>query len=168
MISYKLLPLLAASILCSSCASIVDGGSDKSVQLSSNPPGAKVTISNKRGETVQVVNTPARVNLRRHKGFFVGERYKLLFEAPGYYPSDVEVKSVMNGWYLGNLIFGGTIGILIVDPATGALFTLSPREVQRNLVPLNGSLSPEAVAAANARANPAAPVKKRPAATSGR
>lgn len=35
----------------------------------------------------------------------------------------------MNGWYIGNLLFGGIIGLLIVDPATGAMWTLIPRKL---------------------------------------
>jgi hypothetical protein len=145
----------------SSCASIVDGGSDKSIQINSNPPGAKVTITDKKGRTVQVVNTPSRVSLKRHRSFFVGERYKLLFEAPGYHPSQADVKSTMNGWYVGNVIFGGLLGILIVDPATGALFTLTPREIDRTLVQAAENLGAEDVAAADARANPVAKPLKR-------
>lgn len=30
----------------------------------------------------------------------------------------------MDGWYIGNLLFGGLIGMLIVDPATGAMYKL--------------------------------------------
>ncbi len=35
----------------------------------------------------------------------------------------------MNGWYIANIIFGGLIGLLIIDPATGAMYTLSPKDV---------------------------------------
>ncbi|MCG2921469.1 hypothetical protein KZ305_25620, partial [Escherichia coli] len=41
----------------------------------------------------------------------------------------MQVKSRLNGWYFGNIIFGGLIGILVVDPMTGAMFTLSPKDV---------------------------------------
>ncbi len=30
----------------------------------------------------------------------------------------------LDGWYFGNLIFGGLLGILIIDPATGAMWRL--------------------------------------------
>lgn len=160
------MPVLA--LVLSSCASIVDGGSDKSIQINSNPPGAKVTITDKKGKTVQVVNTPSRVNLKRHRTFFVGERYKLSFEAPGHHPSQTEVKSTINGWYAGNVIFGGLIGVLIVDPATGALFTLKPRELHRNLVKATKPLSPEELAAADALANPVLKPGKRPGPVSSR
>ena len=37
------------------------------------------------------------------------------------------IKPTPNGWYLaGNFIFGGLLGWLIVDPATGAMWNLKP------------------------------------------
>jgi hypothetical protein len=37
----------------------------------------------------------------------------------------VPLTAKINGWYFGNLLFGGIIvGMLIVDPATGAMWTL--------------------------------------------
>ena len=38
----------------------------------------------------------------------------------------------MDGWYIGNILFGGLIGMLIVDPATGAMYNL-PDRVDINL-----------------------------------
>lgn len=40
----------------------------------------------------------------------------------------------MNGWYLaGNILLGGLIGWIIVDPITGGMWTLSPEEISLNL-----------------------------------
>lgn len=141
-----------AMLFSAGCASIVDGG-DKSVRIHSNPAGAKVTISDKEGKQVCVQNTPAVVSLKRHHGYFNGEKYTLSFEAPGYYPSSVEVKSVLNGWYFGNLFFGGAVGLLGVDPATGAMWTLSPREIERNLVSKDKVLTEAELQAAEKEAN---------------
>ncbi|MFH6792762.1 hypothetical protein ACHRCF_16520, partial [Acinetobacter baumannii] len=41
----------------------------------------------------------------------------------------VEVTGTLSGWYLGNIIFGGLIGLLIVDPATGAMYKLAPKDI---------------------------------------
>jgi hypothetical protein len=43
------------------------------------------------------------------------------------------VEGQVNGWYFGNIIFGGLIGLLAVDPATGAMYTLQPRQVETTL-----------------------------------
>jgi hypothetical protein len=125
--------LLTIPLLLTGCASIVDGG-PKTVRINSNPEGAKVTISNKEGKAIFVQTTPTKVSLKRSSGFFEGEDYTLAFELAGYYPYEAHVQSSLDGWYFGNIAFGGLIGMLIVDPATGDMFTLSPREVNCNLI----------------------------------
>ncbi len=40
------------------------------------------------------------------------------------------VQRILNGWYFGNIIFGGIVlGMLIVDPLSGAMFTLDSDKV---------------------------------------
>lgn len=38
----------------------------------------------------------------------------------------------MSGWYIGNILFGGLIGMLAVDPVTGAMYVL-PESVSQSL-----------------------------------
>ena len=132
--------LLGVPLLLTGCASILDGG-PRTVQVNSKPEGAKVTITNRAGKEVSVQTTPATVTLERAAGFFEGEDYTLHFEAAGYYPYDAHVQSALDGWYIGNIFFGGLIGLVIVDPATGDMFTLSPRVVNCNLTPAQASLA---------------------------
>jgi len=33
----------------------------------------------------------------------------------------------MNGWYFGNLAIGGILGMLVIDPLTGAMYRMVPR-----------------------------------------
>jgi len=130
----KTLLLLIIPLILTGCASIFDGGS-KSVRISSNPEGAKVTISNLEGKTISIQKTPAIVVLDRSSGYFRGEDYKLVFEAAGYNPYETHVASSIDGWYFGNIFLGGLIGMLIVDPMTGDMYTLSPVYVTCDLVP---------------------------------
>ncbi|MDB6123541.1 MAG: hypothetical protein JWQ71_2534 [Pedosphaera sp.] len=123
---FKLAALTAVLCYGVGCASIVDGG-PKIIRVNSEPTGAKLSVFDRDDKPVCIQTTPASLTLKRSHGYFMGERYKLVFEAPGYYPSTTYVESGINGWYLGNVLFGGAIGILIVDPATGAMFTLSDR-----------------------------------------
>lgn len=143
-----LIPLLFAG-----CSSIVDGG-DKRVQINSNPSGAKFSIFNKDGKAICVQTTPASITLKRNHGYFTGEDYKMIFESTGYYPYEIHIKSTVDGWYFGNLLFGGLIGLLIVDPATGAMYKLSPSEVNCNLVSSAVTLTPDELKAAELKANP--------------
>jgi hypothetical protein len=139
-------------IVCCGCASIVDGGRKK-VKLNSNPSGATVTVSDEQGQTI-VTNTPAVVRLDRFEGYFKGKKYTVKFELPGYYPSELQINPTLNPWYFGNILFGGVIGIAIVDPLTGAMWTLNPRKVDWNLIPTSRNLSPDELKAAEAEANP--------------
>jgi hypothetical protein len=65
----------------------------------------------------------------------------------------LKIKSKIDGWYFGNLIFGGLIGLVIVDPLTGSMWTLSPRELTYNLISTNLNLAPEELKEAQQKAN---------------
>jgi hypothetical protein len=97
---------------------------------------------------------PANLVLNRRHGYFEGENYKMVFELSGYYPYEMHIKSTVDGWYFGNILFGGLIGLLIVDPATGAMYKLSPNEINCNLVSSAVPLTPEELKAAELKANP--------------
>ncbi len=44
----------------------------------------------------------------------------------GYVKQVVSIESRVDGWYIvGNLFFGGLLGYLIIDPATGTMWTLN-------------------------------------------
>jgi hypothetical protein len=122
--------VLAVSLL--GCASIVDGGR-KTVNIKSQPSGAKATVYDKKGAAVATSPTPALFPLKRSAGFFTPAKYRIVLELQGYKTAEIEVKSTINGWYFGNIIFGGLLGLLIIDPATGAMWTLSPKEVDKVL-----------------------------------
>jgi hypothetical protein len=141
------------------CASIVDGGQNNTITVKTKPAGAKVTVLDKNGEAVCTQTTPAILTLKRGNGF-IPLVYTLQFEIPGHYPKDLMVKSRINGWYFGNIFFGGVIGLLIVDPGTSAMWSLSPNEVSWNFVPNIATLTPEQLSEAEVKANP--PPKPRP------
>ena len=42
----------------------------------------------------------------------------------GYGKQVATISAELDGWYIGNIVFGGLIGMLIVDPATGAMWRL--------------------------------------------
>lgn len=123
----KLLPLFVLfAIVTSGCSSIVSK-SDYPVSLNSTPDGAHFTVTNRAGELVHSGTTPGSVVLHASSGFFKSEKYTITIEKEGYAPKTTEISSSVDGWYLGNILFGGLIGMLIVDPATGAMFTLPDR-----------------------------------------
>jgi hypothetical protein len=123
--------LLIAIVLISGCASILSK-SNYPVAINSSPDQANFTITNKNGQSVHSGTTPSTVTLKSGCGFFCGEQYNLTFDKDGYSSTTLTISSTMDGWYVGNILFGGLIGILIVDPITGAMWKL-PATVQTNM-----------------------------------
>lgn len=105
------------------CASIISK-SQRPVTITSSPQGAKVTLSKENGVAVHTGETPMTVTLETSRGFFKKAKYKIEASKPGYEMATSSVAAEINGWYFGNLLFGGVIGMLIVDPATGAMWRL--------------------------------------------
>jgi hypothetical protein len=128
------------SVVClgflSGCASIVSGGPEL-VTISSNPPEAKMILCNDRtGQCLAVGQTPYTATLDRSQGFFTPARYSIKCEKEGYDPVQRTLSAGINGWYAGNIVFGGLIGLLIVDPATGAMWDIKENNMVLNLSPL--------------------------------
>ncbi|MFW1752841.1 hypothetical protein [Acinetobacter wanghuae] len=120
--------LVAASLTLTGCASIFSG-STQTLTFKSVPDEAQITITNKAGEKVHTGLTPATVTLKRGTGYFKSAAYDVTFKKQGYQTKSVQVTGSVNGWYVANLLFGGLIGLLIVDPATGAMYTLNPSDI---------------------------------------
>lgn len=110
-------------VLIGGCASIVSD-SRYPVTISSEPSGAGITIRNDSGQTIYAGTTPTTVNLNAGAGYFKGENYTVIFKKDGYSAFTGSIKRKLDPWYFGNIFFGGFIGMLIVDPATGAMWKL--------------------------------------------
>ena len=119
---------LAAALTMTGCASIFSG-TTQTLTFKSVPDAANITITNKLGEKIHTGSTPATVTLKRGHGYFKPAGYQVTFSKEGFQTKTVQVKATVNGWYIANIIFGGLIGFLIVDPATGAMYTLSPSDI---------------------------------------
>ncbi len=50
------------------------------------------------------------------------EQYTLTFSKEGFEDKMVTIHSRFDGWYIGNILIGGLIGMLIVDPLSGAMY----------------------------------------------
>src|SRR6478735_5116625 len=107
---------LAICSLLTGCASIISGRNAE-VAIDSYPSNAHVVIHDNNGRQVASVNTPGVVSLKRNRRYFLPARYTATFEAPGYAPTEVPIRSTINPWIIGNVAVGGAVG-LIVDNAT--------------------------------------------------
>lgn len=115
------------SILCTfffvSCASIVSR-SIYPVLINTEPSGADVRIRNKDGAEIFRGTSPATVDLRAGAGYFSREAYIVTITKEGYKDRILPINCVIDGWYFGNILIGGLIGFLIVDPLTGAMWKI--------------------------------------------
>ncbi|HET9824282.1 MAG TPA: hypothetical protein VFP87_03045, partial [Chitinophagaceae bacterium] len=106
------LPLIAVTTLfCIGCASIVSK-SAWPFSVDTTPSGARVVVTNKKGAEVYRGRTPAAMKLKSGAGFFAKESYVVELSMQGYETRKINVECKLNGWYFGNIIFGGLIGML--------------------------------------------------------
>lgn len=76
--------------------------------------------------------TPATVTLKSGAGYIDGAEYTIAFKKDGYETRQITLYSSLSGWHWENILFGGVIGLLIVDPLTGAMYKL-PEEATLNV-----------------------------------
>jgi hypothetical protein len=111
---------LALTFLMSSCATIVSG-SKQNVKFSSNPTSATIFI-----DEVEVGKTPFEIKLARKS------EHSVMLKLEGYQTYQTKLTKKFNAWFLGNILIGGLIGI-IIDPITGAIYNLSPEEINAQM-----------------------------------
>lgn len=111
---------LALTFLMTSCATIVSG-SKQNVKFSSNPTSATIFI-----DEVEVGKTPFEIKLARKS------EHSVMLKLEGYQTYQTKLTKKFNAWFLGNILIGGLIGI-IIDPITGAIYNLSPDEINAQM-----------------------------------
>ena len=127
-----LLVLSFTALFAGGCASIVHSG-NRSININTEPVGAKATISRPDGTVIYAQTTPCTFSLDPKRGYFKGQSYTLKLELTGYKPAEVELHPKLSGWYFGNIIFGGLIGMVIVDPLTGSMWNIAPDQIDQPL-----------------------------------
>ena len=113
------------------CASIICGAT-QSVGFTSSPDRAQIEIISPNGQVIHRVDTPTSLVLKRGRPYFRTAGLALRARAEGYKEKQMPIQNRLNGWYIGNIVFGGLIGILIVDPLTGAMYSF-PEQIHINL-----------------------------------
>jgi len=130
----KMTAAIASVSLMTGCATIV-GDKEQSITINSSPSNANVLITDERSMEVHSGSTPTTVQLRKSDGsYFGGKTYTVEISKDGYESRTMMINASPNGWYIGgNIIFGGLIGWLIVDPFTGAMYNLTPDTLNASL-----------------------------------
>ena len=96
-----------------SCSSIFNG-SQQDVQIKSSENGAQITINgNSRGQT------PATIKLQR------GKSHLIEIKKEGYETYRITTEKSLTGWFWGNLLCGGLVG-MVIDLASGNAYDIEP------------------------------------------
>lgn len=75
---------------------------------------------------------PHTLRLESGYGFFAPAKYDIITDT-----GITKIQAEIDPWYFGNFLFGGIVGLLIVDPATGAMWELPDRVFVNNGIGLN-------------------------------
>lgn len=122
------------ALMGTSCATIFTK-STYTVTFTTNPPGANITIENRDGRTIYSGTTPSTVSLKSAAGYMRPEQYAVTLECSGHTPQTIRVFCNLDGWYVGNILLGGLVGMLIVDPVSGAMFKIAEKDIHTELRP---------------------------------
>jgi len=114
----------AMAIVCglTGCASVFNG-TTQAVTIRSAPEGATVAVTNRAGVKIHTGTTPVTLTLKRGAGYFKSETYKVALTKEGFADKELTIDGTLSGWYIGNIMLGGALGMLIIDPATGGMYT---------------------------------------------
>lgn len=138
--SFIAIALLATTtaLINTGCATIF-GKSSYPISINSNPAGSTVSVTDKKITEVYKGQTPATVTLKSGAGFFSKAEYQVKISQAGFAEQVLPVNFKLNGWYFGNLFIGGILGMLIIDPATGAMWKLDTPPINVTLNKLSAS-----------------------------
>lgn len=115
--------LSCASLLLSSCATIFSSR-QISTRIDSNPSKLAYKVKDKNGIVVSEGITPSTATLNRSTGFFKAGSYTVEISKNGKIIGKETLTASLNGWYFGNILVGGLVGMLIVDPLSGAMYRM--------------------------------------------
>ena len=141
--------VLGAALAMSACATVTKGTED-TVKLESNPPGAAVSFKEMTGRINQTgCTTPCKIELNRKYTYAV----EIAKEGYETWVGRLEPKMSGDGaaGMAGNVLIGGVIGAAI-DASTGAMNDLKPNPMIADLVPVAVAAEEEAAPAVTAEA----------------
>ncbi len=111
------------SLFLSSCATIVSS-QQKPTKIDSSPSKMAYVVTDAKGGVISQGITPSDVTLNRSSGYFKPGKYTIEIKKGGTVVSKEIVTASLNGWYFGNILVGGVIGMLVVDPLSGAMYRM--------------------------------------------
>ena len=127
-------PLLLLIIFSvSGCATIM-GDETQLMPISSTPSDASIVITDEKGAEIFKGATPTSIALAKSDGTYWGKKsYTVKITKAGFDTQTILITASANGYYVGNILFGGLIGWFIVDPHNGKMYNLSPKSITASL-----------------------------------
>lgn len=125
---------LVATMAMTSCATVFNRPVQP-VKVTSEPSGMSFTVKTPDGEVVGQGVTPGEVRLKTSSAYFRPATYQFEFRRGGKLIGTRTLTGELSGWYVGNVLIGGLIGMIVIDPLSGAMFTL-PNDVHQSGAPL--------------------------------
>ena len=128
-----MLAALFGALLLNGCATTA-GDSRQDVRKSPKHAGASVTITNEAGKEVISGETPLSVVVEPPERHFSDRVYRVSVRQPGFEKRTLTVGVSPDGWHVpGNGALGGVFAWLVVDPASGAVYSFSPERIDPDL-----------------------------------
>jgi hypothetical protein len=124
----RIITAIAASLSLSACATVMSG-TDQSIAVATDPPGASCSIDRNGTHIGLVSPTPGSIHLDRSK-----DDLTFTCKDPGYQDAKLSQSPHFTGATFGNILIGGLVGVA-VDAATGANFRY-PDNVSIPLAPV--------------------------------
>ncbi len=125
-----------SNFLCS-CATVMRDN-NQAVPIKANVEKVDIRVTNKAGELIYEGQTPTTLTLKTasKSGYFNPEKYTIVASKDGFKTQTSIIDWHVSSWYwAGNLVIGGLIGYLIIDPITGDMYYLD-EEVNLNMSPI--------------------------------
>lgn len=124
------------------CATMFSG-SEYPVNIDSEPSNMEVVVKDSNGNIEFRGQTPAVVDLEAGGGYFVRETYTIELYDGGKVVGSTTIDGSIDGWYFANLLGWTLIGFFVIDPLTGAMWTLEEDvTVYRDVASIDATSSP--------------------------
>ena len=123
-LSSFLLALIGMSMLALCGCATIYSVSEYPVNIDSVPSNMEIVVTDSNGDIAYRGQTPVVVDLDARGGFFVREAYTVELYEAGKVVGKTTIDGSIDSWYFVNILGPSLIGMFLIDPITGAMWTL--------------------------------------------
>jgi len=117
--------VLVSFMILTGCASIFSGNPSM-LNIMTNPENATVTIKGSQSGEKIIQHTPCSISLNKSSDYMVN------IELAGYQSDNIIIRREIAGWFWGNILLGGVIG-MVIDYSTNNMWTHAPTAINLDL-----------------------------------